>query len=53
MNIMADKITISKKKYESMKKEIETLRNTKLYKRILEFEKNIAVKKYTREDLGF
>jgi len=46
-------ITIPKQEYEEMKTEIETLRNTKLYKRLMEFEKNIAKKKYTRADLGF
>jgi len=37
-----------------MKIEIELLRNSKLYIRLLEFEKNITEgKKYTRKDLGF
>ncbi len=37
-----------------MKREIEVLRNTQVYKRLLEFENNIAQgKKYTRKDLGF
>ena len=37
-----------------MKKELRILRNSNLYRRLLEFEKNISQgKKYTREDLGF
>ena len=51
---MSKAITISKEEYLEMKKEIKTLRNTRLYKRLLEFEENIkAGKPYTREDLGF
>ena len=46
-------ITIPRVEYEQMKAEVETLRNTKLYKRLMEFEENIAHKKYTRADLGF
>ncbi len=46
-------ITIPKEKFERMKMEIEILRNSKLYKRLLEFEKNIQEKRYTRKDLGF
>lgn len=48
-----DTISISRTEYEQMKQEITTLRNSSLYKRLLEFEKNIKVKKYTRKDLGF
>ena len=44
-------ITISKTEYNQMKKELETLRNTKLYKRLLEFEINIQTKKYNKEEL--
>jgi PHD/YefM family antitoxin component YafN of YafNO toxin-antitoxin module len=44
-------ITIPKQEYELMKREIETLRNTALYKRVLEFEQNIAEKKLTRKDI--
>ena len=47
-------ITIPKEKYEQMKIEIELLRNSPLYKRLLEFEKNISEgKRYSRKDLGF
>lgn len=43
-----------RRKLEEMEEEIRTLRNSKLYKRLLEFEESIAIgKKYTREDLGF
>ncbi len=45
---------IPKREYEQMKIEIEILRNSKMYKRLLEFEKNISKgKKYFRKDLGF
>ena len=47
-------ITIPKTKFEQMQRELEILRDSKLYKRLLEFEKNISEgKKFTREDLGF
>ena len=48
-----DSVTISRSEFESMKKEIETLRNSRLYKRLLEFERNISEEALTREDLGF
>ncbi len=37
---------------EKMKEEIELLRNSRLYKRLLECLENIKVKEYTRNDLG-
>ena len=41
-------------KYEELKREVELLRNSKLYKRLLEFEKNISFgKKFYRKDLEF
>ncbi len=47
-------ITIEKTKFERMKEELAILRNSGLYKRLLEFEENISKgKKYTRADLGF
>lgn len=47
-------VTLPKTELEQMQREIETLRNSSLYKRLLEFEKNIAEgKKFTRADLGF
>lgn len=47
-------VTIPKEEYIQMQEEIKALRNTKLYKRLLEFEENIKNgKKYTRKDLGF
>ena len=51
-------VTISKEKYEQMQREIKTLRNTDLYKKLLkslaEFKKDAAEgKEYTRKDLGF
>jgi len=47
-------VTIPKIELEKMEEEIKVLRNSRLYKRLLEFEQNISKgKKYTREDLGF
>ena len=47
-------ITIPKMELEQLHKELETLRNSGLYKRLLEFEKNISEgKRFTRADLGF
>lgn len=47
-------IVIQKKEYSALKREIETLRKTSIYKRLLEFEKNITTgKKFGRADLGF
>ena len=47
-------ITIPKQEFEKMKEEIGILRNSKLYKRLLEFEQRILQgKKYTRADLEF
>ncbi|MBU2496831.1 MAG: hypothetical protein KJ767_02125 [Nanoarchaeota archaeon] len=47
-------VTIPKQKFEQMKQELEVLRNSKLYKRLLEFEKNLGEgKRFTRQDLGF
>ena len=47
-------ITLPKSELEQLHKELETLRNSGLYKRLLEFEKNISEgSKFTRKDLGF
>ena len=47
-------ISIPKCEFEKMRVEIDVLRNSKVYKRLLEFEGNISDgKKFTREDLGF
>jgi len=49
-----DTITIPKSEFEQMKVELKTLRSSKIYQRLLEFEQNITQgKKYTRTDLGF
>lgn len=43
-------VTVERVEFEQMKHELETLRETKLYKRLLEFEKNIVEgKKFTRK----
>ena len=47
-------ITIPKERFERIMLEIKVLRNSKLYKRLLEFEENISKGgRYTRKDLGF
>tara|TARA_Y100000310_G_scaffold169013_1_gene169040 strand:- start:400 stop:552 length:153 start_codon:yes stop_codon:yes gene_type:complete len=47
-------ITIPKLEFEEMKVELETLRKSRLYQRLLEFEERVLEgKKFTREDLGF
>lgn len=47
-------ITVPKAEFEQMQQELKTLRNSHLYKRLLEFEQNIASgKKFARKDLGF
>ena len=49
-----DAVTLPRDEYELMKQELATLRNTLIYKRLLEFEENICKgKRYGREDLGF
>ncbi len=51
---MEEIVKIPKKEFEQMKIEIEILRNSEIYKRLLEFENNISKgKKFTRKDLGF
>ena len=52
---MASKsMVISKDEYNSLKKQVKILKNSRLYKRLLEFEENIAKgKKFYRSDLGF
>lgn len=46
-------ITIPKEEYQMMVVELETLRRTDLYKRLMQFIQNIQKKKFTRADLGF
>ncbi len=51
---MAETLLVSKSEYLKLKSENRVLRNTELYKRLLEFEQNISSGKvFTREDLGF
>jgi hypothetical protein len=45
-------VTIQKKKFELMQREIKTLRNTKLYKRLLACLDSISKKEFTRKDIG-
>ena len=47
-------VTLPKTELEQLHRELETLRNSSLYKRLLEFEKSISEgKRFTRADLGF
>ena len=47
-------VTLPKTEFEQLHREIKTLRNSDLYKRLLEFEKNISEgKRFNRNDLGF
>ena len=50
---MTETVTIPRAEYESMVVEIETLRKSDLYKRLLQFVQNIRKQKFTRADLGF
>ena len=46
-------VTISKQEYLKLKNTAKMLKNMDIYKRLLEFENNIASgKKFTRADLG-
>jgi len=52
--LIMETITLPKVELEQLHRELETLRNSGLYKRLLEFEKNIVEgKRFTRADLGF
>ena len=55
MRIMAQEtITVAKKEFEQMKQELEVLRDSRIYQRLLEFEENISKsRKFSRKDLGF
>ncbi len=46
-------VTVPKKDFQQLVLELETLRRTDLYKRLLQFAQNIQKKKFTRADLGF
>ena len=46
-------ITLPMEEYTHMVAELETLRRTDLYQRLLSFMQNIQQKKFTRVDLGF
>lgn len=46
-------ITIPKEQFETMKEEIKLLKESRIYKRLLEFEQNILKgRKLSRVDLG-
>jgi len=53
--IMAtETVTIPKEQFETMKEEIKLLKESSIYKRLLEFEQNILKgRKLSRADLGF
>ncbi|MBI4043763.1 MAG: hypothetical protein HY393_03080 [Candidatus Diapherotrites archaeon] len=47
-------VTIPKEEYAELKNKVRLLKNMDVYKRLLEFENNIASgKKFYRKDLGF
>ena len=46
-------ITIPKEIFQQMESEINLLKNSNTYQRLLEFEENIKNKKFTRKDIGF
>jgi hypothetical protein len=49
-----DTVTISRDEYESLVQDSQKLKNSHLYKRLLDFEKNVSENgEFTREDLGF
>jgi PHD/YefM family antitoxin component YafN of YafNO toxin-antitoxin module len=48
-----DTVSIPRAEFEQMQRELKTLRETAVYKRLLEFESNIQQKRFTRKDLGF
>lgn len=51
---MTETICIPKHEYIKMREELEYLRKTELYRRLLQFEENIkAGRIFTRKDLGF
>ncbi|MFP4402426.1 MAG: hypothetical protein ACLFPL_04300 [Candidatus Nanoarchaeia archaeon] len=50
---METTISIPKKQYLQMKREIRTLKNSELYKKVLKSREELKEKVFTREDLGF
>ena len=46
-------VTVSKDEYFQLVAEVETLRRTDVYQKLLQFTENIQKKKFTRADLGF
>lgn len=51
---MQETITMPRVEFEMMKQELELLKESRLYQRLLEFEENISKgRKFGRQDLGF
>ncbi len=46
-------VTVPKVEFAQMQRELETLRECKLYKRLLAFQENVKTERFTRDDLGF
>ena len=47
-------VTLLKEEFERMKQELELLKGSGIYQRLLEFEESISKgKKFSRKDLGF
>lgn len=51
---MQETVTIPRVEFERMKQELELLKESRIYQRLLEFEENISKgRKFGRQDLGF
>lgn len=49
----AETVTIPRDEYLQLVHEVEVLRRTDLYQRLLQFMHNIQKQKFTRADIGF
>ena len=52
VTIAREELKLLEEDNKKLKAEVEALRNTKLYKRLLECLENLKIKEYTRKDLG-
>tara|TARA_Y100000034_G_C6658053_1_gene288373 strand:+ start:155 stop:325 length:171 start_codon:yes stop_codon:yes gene_type:complete len=52
VTIPVDEFRELEQENQKLKSEVETLRNTKLYQRLLNCLENLGKKEYTRKDLG-
>ncbi|HZX33943.1 MAG TPA: hypothetical protein VFF09_01045 [archaeon] len=52
--MVSETVVVDREEFERLKTEVRALRNSGIYRRLLEFEENIAAgKKFYRKDLGF